>query len=473
MAEFTVAIELGSSKITGIAGRKNKDGSISILALAQEDGEACIRKGVVYNIDKTVQALSNIIKKLEVTLKTRIAHVYVGFGGQSIMSVKNTNVRELSTEGEVTQEMINELMDANRSMQYPDKQILDAVTQEFKVDNQYQAEPPVGVPCKRLEGNFLNILCRREFYRRLKKCFDQANISILDMYISPLVLADSILTDAEKRGGCVLVDLGADTTTVSIYHRNILRKLTVLPLGSSNITKDIATLQMEEGDAEKMKIKYASAYTDANDIDPTFSYPIDKERVIDMPKFVDIVEARVREIIENVKAQIPDEYMDKLLGGIILTGGGSNMRNTERAFRLYTHIEKIRTAKFVNETIKSSNPIVNAKDGRLCTVLAILAEGDQNCAGNDITGELFEPVQPKPTVQQPQTATPNPSANPTGRVMEEVPKAPQNTANGPQKPNDSKTEEKEEEENPKPTHKFFSKFKAFMKKMTEPDEEDK
>lgn len=473
MAEFTVAIELGSSKITGIAGRKNKDGSISILALAQEDGEACIRKGVVYNIDKTVQALSNIIKKLEVTLKTRIAHVYVGFGGQSIMSVKNTNVRELSTEGEVTQEMINELMDANRSMQYPDKQILDAVTQEYKVDNQYQAEPPVGVPCKRLEGNFLNILCRREFYRRLKKCFDQANISILDMYISPLVLADSILTDAEKRGGCVLVDLGADTTTVSIYHRNILRKLTVLPLGSSNITKDIATLQMEEGDAEKMKIKYASAYTDANDIDPTFSYPIDKERVVDMPKFVDIVEARVREIIENVKAQIPDEYMDKLLGGIILTGGGSNMRNTERAFRLYTHIEKIRTAKFVNETIKSSNPIVNAKDGRLCTVLAILAEGDQNCAGNDITGELFEPVQPKPTVQQPQTATPNPSANPTGRVMEEVPKAPQNTANGPQKPNDSKTEEKEEEENPKPTHKFFSKFKAFMKKMTEPDEEDK
>ena len=473
MAEFTVAIELGSSKITGIAGRKNKDGSISILAVAQEDGEACIRKGVVYNIDKTVQALSNIIKKLEATLKTRIAHVYVGFGGQSIMSVKNTNVRELSTEGEVTQEMINELMDANRSMQYPDKQILDAVTQEYKVDNQYQAEPPVGVPCKRLEGNFLNIPCRREFYRRLKKCFDQANISILDMYISPLVLADSILTDAEKRGGCVLVDLGADTTTVSIYHRNILRKLTVLPLGSSNITKDIASWQIEESDAEKMKIKYASAYTDANDIDPTFSYPIDKERVIEMPKFVDIVEARVREIIENVKAQIPDEYADKLLGGIILTGGGSNMRNTERAFRLYTHIEKIRTAKFVNETIKSSNPIVNAKDGRLCTVLAILAEGDQNCAGNDITGELFEQPQPKPAVQPAQPATSNPSGNTTGRVMDE-PKVPQSTVGNVQtKPSKPNEEEEEEEPAPKPAHKLFSKFKAFMKKMTEPDEEDK
>lgn len=471
MAEFIVAIELGSSKITGIAGRKNKDGSISILALAQEEGEACIQKGVVRNIDKTVQALSNIIKKLEVTLKTRIAHVYVGFGGQSIMSVKNTNVRELSSESEVTQEMINELMDANRSMQYPDKQILDAVTQEYKVDNQYQAEPPVGVPCKRLEGNFLNILCRKEFYRRLKKCFDQANISILDMYISPLALADSILTDAEKRGGCVLVDLGADTTTVSVYHRNILRKLTVIPLGSRNITKDIASLQMEEEDAEKMKLKYACAYTDANDIDPTFTYPIDKERSIDMPKFVDIVEARVREIIENVRSQVPDEYADKLLGGIILTGGGSNMRNTERAFRLYTHIEKIRTAKFVNETIKSSNPIVNAKDGRLCTVLAILAEGDQNCAGNDITGDLFEHQQPKPAAQPAHPVDVQPTPKQPGRVIEDT-VTPQPATVQPASKN---TENKKEEDEvvPKKTHKFFSKLSDFFRKMTEPDEEDK
>ena len=269
MAEFIVAIELGSSKITGIAGRKNTDGSISVLAIAQENGETCIRNGVVRNIEKTVQALSNIIKKLEATLKTRITHVYVGFGGQSIIGVKNTNVRELSTESEVTQDMINELMDANRSMQYPDQQILDAVTLEYKVDNQYQAEPPVGVPCKRLEGNFLNILCRREFYRRLKKCFDQANISILDMYISPLALADSVLTDSEKRGGCALVDLGADTTTVSIFHRNILRKLSVIPLGSANITKDIASLQIEDGDAERLKLKYASAFTDGNDTMPS------------------------------------------------------------------------------------------------------------------------------------------------------------------------------------------------------------
>ena len=475
MAEFTVAIELGSSKITGIAGRKNNDGSISVLAIAQEPGEACIRNGVVRNIEKTVQALSNIKKKLEAALKTRIAHVYVGFGGQSMIGVKNTNVRELTTESEVTQDMINELMDANRSMQYPDKQILDAVTLEYKVDNLYQAEPPVGVPCKRLEGNFLNILCRREFYRRLKRCFDQANISILDMYISPLALADSILTDAEKRGGCALVDLGADTTTICIFHRNILRKLSVIPLGSNNITKDIAaSQQMDENDAERMKIRYASAFTDTNDIDNSKTYPIDGDRQLEMGKFVEIVEAREREIIENVSSFIPDEYSDKLLGGIILTGGGSNLPNTERAFRLYTRIEKIRTAKTVNETIKSNNPLVNSRDGRLCTVLAILAKGDQNCAGNDIASDLFEREHPKPQTQGAQ-ATNTGTTGTTGRIIDdkEYKKDFQphvETGNGRVRQEGNDNAKNEEENRPKHTNKLIQKFSAFVRRMTEPDD---
>ena len=467
MAEFIVAIELGSSKITGIAGRKNTDGSISVLAIAQENGETCIRNGVVRNIEKTVQALSNIIKKLEATLKTRITHVYVGFGGQSIIGVKNTNVRELSTESEVTQDMINELMDANRSMQYPDQQILDAVTLEYKVDN-------VGVPCKRLEGNFLNILCRREFYRRLKKCFDQANISILDMYISPLALADSVLTDSEKRGGCALVDLGADTTTVSIFHRNILRKLSVIPLGSANITKDIASLQIEDGDAERLKLKYASAFTDGNDIDQARHYAIDSDRFIEMSKFVDIVEARTREIIENVKSLIPDEYSEKLLGGIILTGGGSNMNNIERAFRLYTHIEKIRTAKFVNDTIKSTNPLVNAKDGRLCTVLAILAKGDQNCAGSDIASSLFEGIQTTQQGQATPTAQATSAKATNGRIIDDAAKEKtQDNAkaddNGRVKVESSTRNEQNDK--PKQPHKLLNKFKVLFRKITSPDEE--
>ncbi|MFC2710057.1 cell division protein FtsA [Hoylesella oralis] len=480
--EFIVAIELGSSKITGIAGKKNLDGSISVLAVVKEDSTSCIRKGVVYNIDKTVQCLGNIINKLETALKTKIAHVYVGVGGQSIRSIKNVIVKDLATETIVTQEMINELMDANRSMTYPEQEILDAATQEYKVDAQYQIDP-VGIQCTRLEGNFLNILWRRAFYRNLNKCFDQAGIAIAEMYLAPLALADSVLTEAEKRSGCVLVDLGADTTTVSVYHKNILRHLAVIPLGGNNITKDIATLQIDEQDAEKMKLDYGCAYTDNNDIDNTLQLPIDQDRSIESRKFIEIVEGRLEEIIENVWFQVPNEFADKLLGGIVLTGGGSNLKEIEWAFRNHTHIEKIRTAKFVTQTINSSNPEITAQDGTMNTILGLLAKGDMNCAGDEITNDLFRTGEQKPVsttadlhkAPRPMTATLG-----TGVVQTEAEKM---------KAEEEARRKKEEEEEEQrriaeeearreaqikkensSMHKLMKSVKNFMRKITEEEE---
>ena len=372
--EFIVAIELGSSKMTGIAGQKNLDGSINVLAVVKEDASSCIRKGVVYNIDKTAQCLTSIIKKLENQLKTVITQVYVGVGGQSIRSVRNVIAKDLPTESIITQEMIIELMDANRNMTYQDQEILDAAVQEYKVGAQYQIDP-VGIQATRLEGHFLNILERKSFYKNLNMCFETAGINVAEMYLAPLALADSVLTEVEKRSGCALVDIGADTTTVSVYSKNILRHLAVIPLGSGNITKDIATLQMEESDAENMKLKYGCAYTDNNDIDNELKYSIDKDRQVESRKFIEIVEGRLEEIIENVWYQIPSEYYDKLLGGIILTGGGSNMKNIEKAFINHTHVEKIRIAKFVTQTILSNNEWIKAHNGDMNTVLGLLAKG--------------------------------------------------------------------------------------------------
>ena len=396
--EFIVAIELGSSKMTGIAGKKNLDGSITVLAVVTEESSSFIRKGVVYNIDKTAQCISNIVKKLTNTLKTEIAYVYVGVGGQSIRSVRNNIVKNLPEDTIVTQEMVNELMDGNRNMSYQDQEILDAATQEYKVDNQYQMDP-VGIQCTRLEGNFLNILWRKLFYRNLNRCFTLAGVAIGDAHLAPRALADSVLTDAEKRSGCVLVDLGADTTTVSVYSKNVLRHLAVIPLGGNNGTKDIASLQMEESHAEQMKLKYGSAFTDNSDIDNSMSISIDNDRSIESRKFVEIVEGRVQEIVENVWYQVPSEYADRLLGGIVLTGGGSNMKNIETAVRNHTHIEKIRTAKFVTQTITAKDPIITARDGKMNTVLGILAKGDMNCAGEEVdpTADLFTETKPATT----------------------------------------------------------------------------
>ena len=396
--EFIVAIELGSSKITGIAGQKKPDGSISVLALAREESSSFIRKGVVYNIDKTAQCLSNIIKKLETQLKTHIRQVFVGVGGQSIRGVRNTIVKDLPADTIITAEMVSELMDENRNMNYDDLQILEVVDQEYRVDSQLQLDP-VGIRASRLEGNYLNILERKSFFLNLSKCFETAGIKVVEMYVAPLELANVVLTEAEKRSGCALIDLGADTTTVAVFSKNVLRHLAVIPLGANNITKDIASLQMEESDAEKMKLKYASAYTDYNEIDDTLKYSIDPDRQIESRKFIDIVEARLEEIIVNVREQIPQEYYDKLLGGIILTGGGSNLKNIEKAFALQTHFDKIRTAKFVTLSINSGEQAIKSHDAMVNTALGLLAKGYVNCAGAELNLNrgLFEPDEKEGT----------------------------------------------------------------------------
>jgi cell division protein FtsA len=399
--EFIVAIELGSSKMTGIAGQKNLDGSITVLAVVKEDSSLFIRKGVVYNIDKTAQCITSIVKKLEAQLKTQITQVYVGVGGQSVRGVRNVIVRDLPHDTIVTQDMVIDLMDANRNMQYTDLVILDVAGQEFKVDTQYQLDP-VGIQATRLEGNFLNILQRKAFWNNLNKCFEAANINIAEIYTAPLALAESVLTEAEKRSGCALVDIGADTTTVSVYSKNILRHLAVIPLGGSNITKDIASLRMEESEAEALKLKYASAYTENSEIDNTLNYSVDTNRSVESRRFIEIVEGRLEEIIENVWYQIPLEYNDKLLGGIIITGGGSNMKNIDKAFINHTHIDKVRIAKFVTQTISGGNDDIKSHNGMMNTVLGLLIKGDLNCAGAPIdpNGDLFgnanKPAAPSP-----------------------------------------------------------------------------
>lgn len=477
--DFIVAIELGSSKMTGIAGRKNLDGSIQVLACVKEDASMCIRKGVVYNIEKTAQRLTNIINRMEKQLKTTITQVYVGVGGQSIRSVRNVITKELPADTFVTQDMVIELMDANRSVNYPDQEILDAAVQEYKVDSQFQFEP-VGIQCSHIEGNFLNILQRKTFYKNLNKCFEVAGIAVAEMYLAPLALADSVLTEAEKRSGCALVDMGADTTTVSVYSKNILRHLAVIPLGGNNITKDIASLQMEEADAEKMKLKYGSAWTENNDIDNNMKYSIDPERQVETRKFIEIVEGRLEEIIANVWYQVPEEYCEKLLGGIILTGGGSNMKDIEKGFQNYTHIDKIRVAKFVNQTIVSNISDINSHDGQMNTVLGLLAKGEINCAGQeyDPSGDLFKTKTNDATTpeRRPRSAAETPAG--VVRTAEEIRRAEEEARIKREEEERVAREEaeakaREEAQRRKENsiwHKAIKGLKEFGKKMVEDDE---
>ena len=278
-----------------------------------------------------------------------------------------------------------------------------------------------------------------------------------------------------KRSGCALGEMGADTTTVSVYSKNILRHLAVIPLGSNNITKDIASLQMEEADAEKMKLKYASAYTENADIDNNLQLPIDSDRSVDLRKFVEIVESRLEEIVANVWYQVPAEYSDKLLGGIILTGGGSNMKNIDKAFINHTHIDKIRIAKFVTHTVTSSNADINAKNAMMNTILGLLIKGDCNCAGGEVDPNNLFSQKPEDDIAAALGRTDMPKKQ--GVVPTEAEKRQQEEELRRKKEEEERIERERQEEEERrlaqerkensPLNKGLKWFKKMTKKLTE------
>ena len=392
VTDFIVAIELGSAKISGIAGKKLPDGSIQILATASENASDCIRKGVIYNLDKTTQSLTSIIKKLESTLKASIGKVYIGMGGQSLRTIRNTEVRHMDEEIKISQELIESLKDSNRSVPIVGYQILGVAPQEYKVGNDLIVEP-VGVQTDHIEARFLNIIARKNVKDNVNKCCDLVPIEVAEDaedLIAPLALADAVLTSGEKRSGCVLVDFGADTTTVSVYKNNILRHLAVIPLGGNNITRDICSQQIEEEDAEALKIKFAQAYSEPKENeDENKTYNLEGKCSINAILLEDIVEARVNEILDNVAHQIAlSGYDNKLLAGAVITGGGINLRNMEEAFIKRTKMEKLRVAKDTHISLKG---LEVKKDGSNNTLIALLAAGKENCCL-----AIPTPEQPKP-----------------------------------------------------------------------------
>ena len=396
--EFIAAIELGSSKITGVAGKKNSDGSMQVLAYAQEDSSTFIRKGVIFNLDKTAQSLTSIINRLEGELKNSIAKVYVGIGGQSLRTVRNVVSRDLEEEAIISEELVSAIGDENIAIPVVDMDILDVAPQEYKVGNNLQANP-VGLVGSHIEGRFLNIVARASVRKNLEHCFQQAKIDIADQLIAPLVTANAVLTESERRSGCALIDFGADTTTISVYKINILRFLTVLPLGGNSITRDITTLQMEEEEAERLKKAYGDALYEEDPEQEEATCKLDDDnRIIKVADLNNIIEARAEEIVANVWNQIQlSSYEDKLLAGIILTGGAANLKNLDETLRKRSKIEKIRMAKLPRNMVHAPNNILK-KDGSQNTLFGLLFEGNQNCC----LTETAPQAAPAPSVSKPE-----------------------------------------------------------------------
>lgn len=350
--KFTVAFEIGSEQITGIAGRKTSDGGMHVLAVESRDSGDCVRGGVIYNLDKTSGLLKEIFESLEKDLNARIEKVYVGLGGRSVSTSIRPKLMNFEKETKISIEMVDSLKDANRDEPVKGRDILDVIPQEYKIDNNLLTEP-VGVQAYKLEANFLNISARPVLRDNIRRTFSDAGIKIADTVVAPAALAEIVLTPDEKRMGCALIDMGADTTTVIVYSDNILRFISVIPIGGHNITRDICYENIIEEDAEYLKCHYGDAvyyFEDENnklssrDADETYS--AGDRATIRQSVLNEIIDARVREIIYNVYEQITvSGFMQKVKsGGLVLTGGCSRLTGIDQAFVGITGIDEVRVA---------------------------------------------------------------------------------------------------------------------------------
>ncbi|MBO4801855.1 MAG: cell division protein FtsA [Bacteroidaceae bacterium] len=373
-----VAIELGSSSIRAIIGQKRADGTLQVLGFEKENAPDSIRKGVVYNIDKTIQAITAIKGRLEERQKVFVNRVYVGVSGQSLRTVGNSVRRQLDVKVAITDEIVDSLMDENRAHLYPGAEVLDVLPQDYRVGAHLTSEP-VGIMADRIEGYYKNIVARRTLRESIGRCLQGAKLEVADYFISPLLLSGYLLSDTEKRSGCALVDFGAETTTVAIYEKNILRHLAVLPLGGANITADLAnSLHIEHDEAENLKHSYGSAYTEEGSLTNPRQINISNDRVVDEKRLLNIIEARQQEILANVWEQIK-EYADRLLAGIVFTGGAANMKNLETAFMNFHHFDRVKTRLMPTTTEYTTSLKLDPQTVTLATLVAMLRRGDQEC----------------------------------------------------------------------------------------------
>ena len=390
--EIIVAIEFGSSKIRGMAGCKNIDGSVQVLDVEQVDARNCIRKGVVYNVEKTVMCLRHIVEKMETALGMRLCRAFVGIGGRSLKGKINTVSRQLVTKTVISQELVDSLLKNNENTVYAGCEILDVIPQEYRVGTEATTDP-VGVLGNQIEGTFLNVVARTEVREYIIRCVEAAGLEVAGVFVSPMALAGCVLTDTERRSGCALVDFGYGTTTVAVYKNNLLRHLAVIPLGGNNITQDLCTQQMEEDEAEDLKIKYGSAYSDLNQEELAKNLLMNNGRTIEERVLVDIVEARGEEIIKNVGAQIKNSgYKGKLLAGIVVSGAAANIKNMDKAIVEFLQVEKVRFVRTVPFALHGEAAGQVLRDGSLNTLLALVGEGNLNC------------VEPKPVEEKEEVA---------------------------------------------------------------------
>ncbi|WP_339701304.1 cell division protein FtsA [Algoriphagus aquimarinus] len=395
--ELIVGLDIGTTKICVIVGRKNEYGKLEVLGMGKAVSDG-VDRGVVTNIDKTVHAIEKAVEEASEMANVDIVDVIVGIAGQHIQSkIQSGSIMRQPTDDEITIEDVRRLSSEMENILIPPgNTIIHVMPQDYTVDYEGGIKDPVGMSGTRLEADFHIITAQTTAINNINRCVRRAELVSKQLILEPLASSLSVLSDDEKEAGVCLVDIGGGTTDIAIFYENIIRHTAVIPLGGNIITKDIKEgCMVMQNQAELLKTKFGKAIAEEANPNEIVSIPGLRNRApkeISIRNLASIIQARMEEIIEIVQNEIMQSgHYKKLAGGIVLTGGGAQLQFVSQLFEYMTGLDtrigypNEHLGKSVIEEVKS--PMYATSVGLVLAGFKALDDRDQGYTNRTANGK--------------------------------------------------------------------------------------
>ena len=356
---LSVVIDIGTSKIVALAGVQNEQGKIEVLGVAKTFSKG-IKRGIIFNIDEAANSIEKAISELESQLDIDIKNVQVAYAGQHIKTIDFHNSKFTSDEGVVTEFDIEHLYNEAKKVEYnKDYKIIEVIPTSFIIDDEIAESSPIGTTGREIVANYKLVVMPKIYLTNLNRVFEKVGVELDEITLSTLAISEAVISEEEKEMGAVVLDVGAGTTNLAIYHDNKLIHSAVIPFGGSVVTKDI-----KEGCsillkwAEQLKVRYGQALGDFTDDQKVVTIPVHRNleaKEISFRSLAFIIQARLEEIMDSVNTEIDKSGIaSQLGGGVILTGGTSNLND-------FIQLVKFRTGMDARKANLAFNPKCDKK----------------------------------------------------------------------------------------------------------------
>lgn len=394
--KLVVGIDIGTTKIACVVGKIDSFGKVTILGIGRSKSDG-VKRGIVLNIDQTVASIKEAVQKAEIECGIKVHRVNVGIAGQHIKSIQQPGIytrKDLETE--ISTADLQALKDDMFKIHVPaGESIIHVIPQEYTVDTEGGIKDPVGMAGVRLQANFHIITGSLPAIKNIYRCVKLSGLEVGELTLEPIASSAAVLSDEEKEAGVALVDIGGGTTDIAIFHDGLIRHTAVIPFGGNILTEDIKTgCSILSRHAEQLKVQYGSALAaetqNAKVVVPGLNGRTPKE--ITLGALSGIIEARMKEILELVHFEIMRSgYERKLIGGIVLTGGGAQLKHIKQLVEYITGLD-CRIGKPIEHVINYTDE--SQLPPALSTGVGLVITGEEN-VGEDyferaIGGEVLE-----------------------------------------------------------------------------------